>query len=250
MENFCAGSVRFPTAVSCRRLRSRGRALVPPTLHPWMRKTTTPDRTIIITITNTDTAVLTTSMSSVVSPLFSHVLSPGCSVSPSSLKKHTNVLCVCHMLQAEWEPESWTGAGTVEAEVKLPSYLRLLLSFYSQSEHFLFHLLCSHKSSSIQKETPKKKPKLEMKPSNGDRYDRCSTLCAILWLHMFSFMPFPLLASCSFPSPSSSSITQSMDSGGTDNFILISQLKEEVMSLKRLLQQRDQTILEKDRKVG
>uniref|UniRef100_A0A3Q0SHB1 Protein FAM76B n=1 Tax=Amphilophus citrinellus TaxID=61819 RepID=A0A3Q0SHB1_AMPCI len=72
-----------------------------------------------------------------------------------------------------------------------------------------------HKSSSIQKETPKKKPKLEMKPSNGD----------------------------------SSSITQSMDSGGTDNFILISQLKEEVMSLKRLLQQRDQTILEKDRKL-
>lgn len=41
-----------------------------------------------------------------------------------------------------------------------------------------------------------------------------------------------------------------MDSGGTDNFILISQLKEEVMSLKRLLQQRDLTILEKDRKVG
>uniref|UniRef100_A0A8C5HTS1 Protein FAM76B n=1 Tax=Gouania willdenowi TaxID=441366 RepID=A0A8C5HTS1_GOUWI len=73
----------------------------------------------------------------------------------------------------------------------------------------------NHKSSSIQKETPKKKPKLELKPSNGD----------------------------------SSSITQSMDSGGTDNFILISQLKEEVMSLKRMLQQRDQTILEKDRKL-
>ncbi|MBN3306767.1 FA76B protein, partial [Amia calva] len=73
----------------------------------------------------------------------------------------------------------------------------------------------SHKSSSIQNETPKKKPKLETKPSNGD----------------------------------SSSINQSMDSGGTDNFILISQLKEEVMSLKRLLQQRDQTILEKDKKL-
>ncbi|CAB1352662.1 unnamed protein product [Coregonus sp. 'balchen'] len=56
----------------------------------------------------------------------------------------------------------------------------------------------SHKSSLIQKETPKKKPKLEMKPSNGD----------------------------------SSSITQSMDSGGTDNFILISQLKEELTELK------------------
>lgn len=56
--------------------------------------------------------------------------------------------------------------------------------------------------------------------------------------------------SSSLISQISSSITQSMDSGGTDNFILISQLKEEVMSLKRLLQQRDQTILEKDRKVG
>lgn len=58
------------------------------------------------------------------------------------------------------------------------------------------------------------------------------------------------LSSSSLLSHISSSITQSMDSGGTDNFILISQLKEEVMSLKRLLQQRDQTILEKDRKVG
>ncbi|MGH0179315.1 UNVERIFIED_CONTAM: hypothetical protein FKN15_006470 [Acipenser sinensis] len=73
----------------------------------------------------------------------------------------------------------------------------------------------SHTASSIQNETPKKKPKLETKPSNGD----------------------------------SSSINQSIDSGGTDNFILISQLKEEVMSLKRLLQQRDQTILEKDKKL-
>uniref|UniRef100_A0A6I8RS10 Protein FAM76B n=1 Tax=Xenopus tropicalis TaxID=8364 RepID=A0A6I8RS10_XENTR len=74
----------------------------------------------------------------------------------------------------------------------------------------------SHKSSTvIQNETPKKKPKLEFKPSNGD----------------------------------SSSINQSTDSGGTDNFVLISQLKEEVMSLKRLLQQRDQTILEKDKKL-
>ncbi|KAM6096809.1 protein FAM76B isoform 7-T7 [Chlamydotis macqueenii] len=45
------------------------------------------------------------------------------------------------------------------------------------------------------------------------------------------------------------SINQSADSGGTDNFVLISQLKEEVMSLKRLLQQRDQTILEKDKKL-
>ncbi|XP_055493293.1 protein FAM76B isoform X2 [Leucoraja erinacea] len=74
----------------------------------------------------------------------------------------------------------------------------------------------SHKSSSsIQNEAPKKKPKLETKPSNGD----------------------------------SSSLTQSMDSGGTDNFVIINQLKEEVMSLKRLLQQKEQTILERDRKL-
>uniref|UniRef100_A0A3B1IV19 Protein FAM76B n=2 Tax=Astyanax mexicanus TaxID=7994 RepID=A0A3B1IV19_ASTMX len=92
-------------------------------------------------------------------------------------------------------------------------------SSLSDKEHRHHHRHSSshhnHKSSSIQKETPKKKPKLELKPSNGD----------------------------------SSSVAQSMDSGGTDNFILISQLKEEVMSLKRMLQQRDQTILEKDRKL-
>uniref|UniRef100_A0A3B5L8S9 Protein FAM76B n=1 Tax=Xiphophorus couchianus TaxID=32473 RepID=A0A3B5L8S9_9TELE len=98
------------------------------------------------------------------------------------------------------------------------SYRRVLNFKFVKLHNIQFSSLlcfCSHKSSSIQKETPKKKPKLELKPSNGD----------------------------------SSSITQSMDSGGTDNFILISQLKEEVMSLKRLLQQRDQTILEKDRKL-
>uniref|UniRef100_A0A8C5HSD9 Protein FAM76B n=1 Tax=Gouania willdenowi TaxID=441366 RepID=A0A8C5HSD9_GOUWI len=95
----------------------------------------------------------------------------------------------------------------------LPFCHRLSGSLSPEQEQGLWKQ--SHKSSSIQKETPKKKPKLELKPSNGD----------------------------------SSSITQSMDSGGTDNFILISQLKEEVMSLKRMLQQRDQTILEKDRKL-
>lgn len=82
-----------------------------------------------------------------------------------------------------------------------------------------------------------------MKPSNGDRYDMCCTFFLLHLTHLSAgLMLIPL-------SPISSSITQSMDSGGTDNFILISQLKEEVMSLKRLLQQRDQTILEKDRKV-
>lgn len=126
------------------------------------------------------------------------------------------------------------------------------LCIWGQILHCNFDFLCSHKSSSIQKETPKKKPKLEMKPSNGDRYDKgCN--CSF-WScknsHSFWNMFFFFNMSHSLLSPISSSITQSMDSGGTDNFILISQLKEEVMSLKRLLQQRDQTILEKERKVG
>lgn len=107
----------------------------------------------------------------------------------------------------------------MEAEVKLSVSFALhniyITVFRPKFYIVIFKFLCSHKSSSVQKETPKKKLKLEMKPSNGD----------------------------------SSSLTKSMDSGGTDNFILISQLKEEVMSMKRLLQQKDQTILEKDRKL-
>ncbi|XP_055099615.1 protein FAM76B-like isoform X1 [Symphalangus syndactylus] len=81
-------------------------------------------------------------------------------------------------------------------------------------KHHHHHHHHHRRHSTIQNETPKKKPKLESKPSNGD-----------------------------------SSINQSADSGRTDNFVLISQLKEEVMSLKRLLQQRDQTTLEKDKKL-
>lgn len=76
MGNCCVGSVPCPTAVSCRRPRSRERASAPPTLHPWTRKTTTPDLTIITTTTNTDIAALTTSMSSVVSLLLLAVLVP------------------------------------------------------------------------------------------------------------------------------------------------------------------------------
>lgn len=69
MGNCCVGSARCPIAVSCRRPRSRGRASAPPTPRHWTRKTTTPDLITITTTTNTDTAVLITSMSSVVSLL-------------------------------------------------------------------------------------------------------------------------------------------------------------------------------------
>ncbi|XP_077596429.1 protein FAM76B isoform X1 [Stigmatopora nigra] len=106
----------------------------------------------------------------------------------------------------------------------------------------------SHKSSSIQKETPKKKPKLEMKPSNGDRWAKSLRVCVCVCVWMDVVKDFKIYIFVSL-TVNSSSITQSMDSGGTDNFILISQLKEEVMSLKRMLQQRDQTILDKERKL-
>ncbi|XP_048454215.1 protein FAM76B isoform X5 [Rhincodon typus] len=88
-------------------------------------------------------------------------------------------------------------------------------SLSPEQQHGVWKMSHKSTSSSIQNEAPKKKPKLETKPSNGD----------------------------------SSSLTQSMDSGGTDNFVIINQLKEEVMSLKRLLQQKEQTILERDKKL-
>ncbi|XP_067890136.1 protein FAM76B isoform X1 [Heterodontus francisci] len=88
-------------------------------------------------------------------------------------------------------------------------------SLSPEQQHGVWKMSHKSSSSSIQNEAPKKKPKLETKPSNGD----------------------------------SSSLTQSMDSGGTDNFVIINQLKEEVMSLKRLLQQKEQTILERDKKL-
>lgn len=40
-----------------------------------------------------------------------------------------------------------------------------------------------------------------------------------------------------------------MDSPGTDHFVIIAQLKEEVATLKKMLHQKDQMILEKEKKV-
>lgn len=60
MVSCSAGCVHCRTDGSCRRLRSKGKVLAHPILLPSMRKTTTPDRiiitTITTTITNTDTA--------------------------------------------------------------------------------------------------------------------------------------------------------------------------------------------------
>lgn len=53
---------------------------------------------------------------------------------------------------------------------------------------------------------------------------------------------FPVLC-CSF------SPDLALDSPGTDHFVIIAQLKEEVATLKKMLHQKDQMILEKEKKV-
>uniref|UniRef100_A0A8C0V201 Family with sequence similarity 76 member A n=1 Tax=Cyanistes caeruleus TaxID=156563 RepID=A0A8C0V201_CYACU len=70
-------------------------------------------------------------------------------------------------------------------------------------------------TSSIQNEIPKKKAKFDAISANGDSFS-------------------PDLA---------------LDSPGTDHFVIIAQLKEEVATLKKMLHQKDQMILEKEKKV-
>ncbi|MGH0174531.1 UNVERIFIED_CONTAM: hypothetical protein FKN15_068074 [Acipenser sinensis] len=70
-------------------------------------------------------------------------------------------------------------------------------------------------TSSIQNEIPKKKPKFDTIIANGDSFS-------------------PDLA---------------LDSPGTDHFVIMSQLKEEVATLKKMLHQKDQLILEKEKKI-
>ncbi|NXS82905.1 FA76A protein, partial [Erpornis zantholeuca] len=70
-------------------------------------------------------------------------------------------------------------------------------------------------TSSIQNEIPKKKAKFDAISANGDSFS-------------------PDLA---------------LDSPGTDHFVIIAQLKEEVATLKKMLHQKDQMILEKEKKI-
>eukprot|EP00062_Callorhinchus_milii_P009990 gi/632954398/ref/XP_007892943.1/ PREDICTED: protein FAM76A [Callorhinchus milii] len=70
-------------------------------------------------------------------------------------------------------------------------------------------------TSSLQNEIPKKKPKSDGLSANGD----------------------------------SSSPDLALDSPGTDHFVVITQLKEEVATLKKMLHQKDQQILDKEKKI-
>uniref|UniRef100_S4RC62 Family with sequence similarity 76 member B n=1 Tax=Petromyzon marinus TaxID=7757 RepID=S4RC62_PETMA len=92
---------------------------------------------------------------------------------------------------------------------------------HSASAHSTLHIASKqnthHKSPgpASQNDPPQKKPKVENKPSNGDSVSGDAT----------------------------------MDSASSDNFILITQLKEEVALLKKQLQQKEGLILERDRKL-
>ncbi|XP_066495003.1 protein FAM76A isoform X2 [Tiliqua scincoides] len=83
----------------------------------------------------------------------------------------------------------------------------------SSSSHYNSQKTLS--TSSIQNEIPKKKPKFDAISANGDSFS-------------------PDLA---------------LDSPGTDHFVIIAQLKEEVATLKKMLHQKDQLILEKEKKI-
>lgn len=251
MGSCCAGSALCPTAVSCRRPRSRERASAPPTRHRWTRKTTTPDLTIITTITNTDTAALTTSMLYVASTRTSFI---------TFSKTHSRGMCLpCAIIftvlvnleltcpwQAEWELESWAGAGTVETEVNK----HFSFQFINKHHQFMLTKFLRHSIVLAAINRLQSRRRLQRRNQNWRWSHQMETGTIRVVILRIRMKNLNCQSSSSFLSPISSSITQSMDSGGTDNFILISQLKEEVMSLKRLLQQRDQTILEKDRKVG
>ncbi|GAB5574760.1 protein FAM76A [Prionailurus iriomotensis] len=108
-------------------------------------------------------------------------------------------------------------------------------------------------TSSIQNEIPKKKSKFESITTNGDRRTDCS------WNGMQQ-----LLNSCTIhgaleqniknqdlmiASPVHFSPDLALDSPGTDHFVIIAQLKEEVATLKKMLHQKDQMILEKEKKI-
>ncbi|OWK61105.1 Protein FAM76B [Lonchura striata] len=176
MESCCVGSAHCPTRECYRRQKNRGRAWDLHILipHPHLLLR----KTSIIQNTTTITTIIIVTAAVIINTIHVNLQIMACLI---SYQVHFTYFRISNL-----SPEQDQG-------------------LWKQS----------HKSSAaIQNETPKKKPKLESKPSNGD-----------------------------------SSINQSADSGGTDNFVLISQLKEEVMSLKRLLQQRDQTILEKDKKL-
>ncbi|XP_054995444.1 protein FAM76A isoform X3 [Sorex araneus] len=102
-------------------------------------------------------------------------------------------------------------------------------------------------TSSIQNEIPKKKSKFESITTNGDR--TYSWLCAQGSLLPGSGDHMGCRGSNLGQPRASFSPDLALDSPGTDHFVIIAQLKEEVATLKKMLHQKDQMILEKEKKI-
>ncbi|KAG3282526.1 family with sequence similarity 76 member A, transcript variant X3 [Ictidomys tridecemlineatus] len=114
-------------------------------------------------------------------------------------------------------------------------------------------------TSSIQNEIPKKKSKFDSITTNGDS-DASSyeLLCPNIQSAPSVLVQWATsqqsLGATNFPVPPGPGILNfspdlALDSPGTDHFVIIAQLKEEVATLKKMLHQKDQMILEKEKKI-
>ncbi|XP_078001670.1 protein FAM76A isoform X1 [Phascolarctos cinereus] len=115
-------------------------------------------------------------------------------------------------------------------------------------------------TSSIQNEIPKKKPKFDAITANGDSVPSSyELLCPNIQSAPSVLVQWAAsqqsLGANHYPVPPGTGILNSfspdlaLDSPGTDHFVIIAQLKEEVATLKKMLHQKDQMILEKEKKI-
>ncbi|XP_074074065.1 protein FAM76A isoform X2 [Macrotis lagotis] len=114
-------------------------------------------------------------------------------------------------------------------------------------------------TSSIQNEIPKKKSKFDAITTNGDSVPSSyELLCPNIQSAPSVLVQWAAsqqsLGANHYPVPPGTGILNfspdlALDSPGTDHFVIIAQLKEEVATLKKMLHQKDQMILEKEKKI-
>ncbi|XP_066060711.1 protein FAM76A isoform X2 [Chamaea fasciata] len=114
-------------------------------------------------------------------------------------------------------------------------------------------------TSSIQNEIPKKKAKFDAISANGDSVPSSpEMLCPLIQRAPSTLAQWAAsqqtLGAHHCPVAQGTDILNfspdlALDSPGTDHFVIIAQLKEEVATLKKMLHQKDQMILEKEKKI-
>ncbi|KAM9175737.1 protein FAM76A isoform 1-T1 [Mergus octosetaceus] len=114
-------------------------------------------------------------------------------------------------------------------------------------------------TSSIQNEIPKKKAKFDAISANGDSVPSspemlCPPIQSAPSTLAQGAASHPSLGAHHCPVSQGTDILNfspdlALDSPGTDHFVIIAQLKEEVATLKKMLHQKDQMILEKEKKI-